>query len=115
MIRAPISRPKSRAQTKYSPFGDKITNDNTIVERFLLKLLAPFASNYGDVINRTSHPSGSSENKPAAPVVFTLAAKPPQKHLSTVLYPSVWSNLWLPLRAPTFSGLQSRRFLSTNC
>ena len=46
-------------------------------------------------VNRTSHPSGSSESTAAS---FALAAWPPQKHLGTVLRPIDWADLWLPVR-----------------
>ena len=56
--------------------------------------IASIASSCG-VVNRTSHPSGSSGNVTAC---SALAAALPQKHLGTVLRPIVWADQWLPLR-----------------
>ena len=58
----------------------------------LQPFIASLASASG-VVNRTSHPSGSSGNQTAG---SALAAVLPQKHLSAVLRPMVWTDRWLP-------------------
>jgi hypothetical protein len=68
------------------------TSTNFFTSTVLQNCIAPFASWRG-CVNRTSHPSGSSGNVTA---FSALAAKPPQKHLGTVLRPIDCADLWLP-------------------
>ena len=77
---------------------------------FLCKtVLRPLLHRCG-CMNRTSHPSGSSESVTAS---FALAASPPQKHLGTVLRPSDWADRWLPQRGskPMWLAIRAIQFL----
>jgi hypothetical protein len=90
---SPISRRVSSVRTKS---GDDPGRDIAQFTAADLSFLQPFIASPASasgVMNRTSHPSGSSRNNTAVP---TLAALLPQKHLGTVLRPRLCADRWLP-------------------
>ena len=90
---SPISRRVSRARTKSGDDPGRDIGQFTAADlSFVQPFIASPASASG-VMNRTSHPSGSSGNDTA---VAALAALLPQKHLGSVLRPMVRADRWLP-------------------
>jgi len=90
---SPISRHVSRARAKSGDDPGRVSHQFTAADlSFLQPFIASPASANG-VVNRTSHPSGSSRNDTAVPA---LAALLPQKHLGSVLRPMVRADRWLP-------------------
>lgn len=90
---SPISRCVSRARTKSGDDLGRNIDQCIAAELSVVQAFIASPASASGVMNRTSHPSGSSENQTAVPA---LAALLPQKHLGTVLRPMVRADRWLP-------------------